>query len=205
MGLTVSAGEIADLAQGLAQVDLARRDDVFHTMRCILTHNLEEQAIFDLAFAAFWAGQRAWMMETEAGRRARTARSAAEENPPGKDVKSERIEDDAGEDLLLFPDPAVIEATVAAIVAAVATGNLTLERLQEAAGRVHLTNGPGKRLLITRMQQRRCRIDWVGERDATRHGSPLESVDALYANARVPALPGHAPARPERAAHHPDT
>jgi hypothetical protein len=97
MGLTVSAGEIADLAQGLAQVDLARRDDVFHTMRCILTHKLEEQTIFDLAFAAFWAGQRAWMMETEAGRRARAARSAAEENPPGKDVRSERIEDDAGE------------------------------------------------------------------------------------------------------------
>jgi uncharacterized protein with von Willebrand factor type A (vWA) domain len=98
MGLTVSAGEIADLAQGLAQVDLARRDDVFHTMRCILTHNLEEQTIFDLAFAAFWAGQRAWMMETEAGRRARAPRSAAEEDLRGKEVvKGEQIDDDAGE------------------------------------------------------------------------------------------------------------
>ena len=42
----------------------------------------------------------------------------------------------AGEDLLLVIDPAQIEATVAAIVAAVATGGLTLERLQEAAARV---------------------------------------------------------------------
>ena len=31
-------------------------------------------------------GQRAWIVETEAGRRARAARSAAEENPPGKEV-----------------------------------------------------------------------------------------------------------------------
>ena len=42
----------------------------------------------------------------------------------------------AGEDLLLFPDPAVVETIVAAIVAAVATGDLTLARLQEAAERV---------------------------------------------------------------------
>ena len=36
MGLAVCAAEIADAAQGLAQIDLARRDDVFHTLRCIL-------------------------------------------------------------------------------------------------------------------------------------------------------------------------
>jgi beta-N-acetylhexosaminidase len=42
----------------------------------------------------------------------------------------------AGEDLLLVIDPAQIERTVAAIVAAVATGSLSLERLQEAAARV---------------------------------------------------------------------
>ena len=42
----------------------------------------------------------------------------------------------AGEDLLLVVDPAQIERTTAAIVAAVATGRLPLERLQEAAARV---------------------------------------------------------------------
>jgi len=42
----------------------------------------------------------------------------------------------AGEDLLLVVDPDAVEETVAAIVAAVATGELTLERLQEAANRV---------------------------------------------------------------------
>ena len=41
----------------------------------------------------------------------------------------------AGEDLLLVVDPALVEDTVAAIVAAVATGDLTLERLQEASSR----------------------------------------------------------------------
>jgi len=44
----------------------------------------------------------------------------------------------AGEDLLLVVDPARVEETVAAIVAAVATGALELERLQEAASRVSL-------------------------------------------------------------------
>jgi len=42
----------------------------------------------------------------------------------------------AGEDLLLVVDAAAVEQTVAAIVAAVATGDLTLDRLQEAASRV---------------------------------------------------------------------
>ncbi|MFH1330366.1 MAG: glycoside hydrolase family 3 N-terminal domain-containing protein [Actinomycetota bacterium] len=42
----------------------------------------------------------------------------------------------AGEDLLLVVDPEVVEDTVAAIVAAVATGQLTLRRLQEASSRV---------------------------------------------------------------------
>jgi len=36
MGLAASSAEIADAAQGLAHDDLARRDDVFHTLRCIL-------------------------------------------------------------------------------------------------------------------------------------------------------------------------
>ena len=36
MGTAVSAAEIADAMPGLAHVSLARRDDVFHTLRCIL-------------------------------------------------------------------------------------------------------------------------------------------------------------------------
>jgi beta-N-acetylhexosaminidase len=42
----------------------------------------------------------------------------------------------AGEDLLLAVDPAQVEPSVSAIVAAVARGDLPLARLQEAAGRV---------------------------------------------------------------------
>jgi len=47
----------------------------------------------------------------------------------------------AGEDLLLVVDPAQVEPMVAAIIAAVATGDLPLERLQEAAARVRLLAG----------------------------------------------------------------
>ena len=68
-------------------------------MRCILTHNLEEQAIFDLAFAAFWAGQRAWMV----GDRGRTPGACNPAGHRGEAARqrgpctSARIEDDAGE------------------------------------------------------------------------------------------------------------
>jgi len=36
IGLAVSAAEIADTAQGLAHGDLARCDDIFRKLRCIL-------------------------------------------------------------------------------------------------------------------------------------------------------------------------
>ena len=42
----------------------------------------------------------------------------------------------AGEDLLMVVDAALVDDTVAAIVAALATGDLALERLQEASSRV---------------------------------------------------------------------
>lgn len=42
----------------------------------------------------------------------------------------------AGEDLLLVPDPAQVEPMVAALVAALATGELPLARLEEASARV---------------------------------------------------------------------
>lgn len=98
VGLAVSTTELAVLARALTYVDLARRDDVHTAMRCILTHTPDEQALFDQAFQAFWAGLQAWMVEAEAGRRARVARAAAQEEPPGKEtIHHERMEDETGE------------------------------------------------------------------------------------------------------------
>ena len=46
-------------------MDLTRREEVYHAARCILAHNLEEQELFNRAWAVFWAGEHAWLLETE--------------------------------------------------------------------------------------------------------------------------------------------
>jgi uncharacterized protein with von Willebrand factor type A (vWA) domain len=97
LGLPVSAGQVADLAEGLTHVDLTRRDDVDHAARCVLTHNLEEQVLFDRAWAAFWAGEHAWVVEVEGNKQARIARPAPEELPTGQEaLRGEKISQEAG-------------------------------------------------------------------------------------------------------------
>jgi uncharacterized protein len=60
LGLVVHTGRLLDVVDALAHIDLANREDVYHTCRTLLVHSQEEMAIFDRAFAAFWrhvAGQ----------------------------------------------------------------------------------------------------------------------------------------------------
>ena len=95
LGLAVSAGQIADLAEGLTHVDLARRDDVYHAMRCILAHSLEEQAVFERAFAVFWAGEQAWMMAADTRKQARMAHRGADLPDSDQARRGEKISEDA--------------------------------------------------------------------------------------------------------------
>ncbi|MCX6030162.1 MAG: VWA domain-containing protein [Chloroflexi bacterium] len=97
LGLAVSAGQIADLAHALTHVDLARRDDVYHAMRCILAHSLDERVVFDRAFEVFWAGEQAWVLAADASKQVRVARRAAEDLPGSDEVqRGEKISEDAG-------------------------------------------------------------------------------------------------------------
>jgi len=53
-GLEVGPGRLQDALRGLASVDLTRRDEVYHALRCTLVSRCDEIAVFDAAFAAFW-------------------------------------------------------------------------------------------------------------------------------------------------------
>ena len=53
-GLEVGPGRLQDALRGLEVVGLARRDDVYHTLRATLVARREEMDAFDAAFAAYW-------------------------------------------------------------------------------------------------------------------------------------------------------
>ena len=54
LGLEVHVGRLLDIAEALPHVNLAARDDVYHTCRALLVHRHEDLAVFDRAFDAFW-------------------------------------------------------------------------------------------------------------------------------------------------------
>jgi uncharacterized protein with von Willebrand factor type A (vWA) domain len=53
-GMEVGPGRLQDALRGLGVVGLARRDDVYHTLRATLVARREELDAFDAAFAAYW-------------------------------------------------------------------------------------------------------------------------------------------------------
>jgi uncharacterized protein with von Willebrand factor type A (vWA) domain len=56
LGLQVHMGRMLDVLDALPLVDLRERDEVYHACRSLLVHRHEDLAVFDRAFAAFWAG-----------------------------------------------------------------------------------------------------------------------------------------------------
>ena len=53
-GLEVGPGRLQDALRGLDVVGLARRDDVYNTLRATLVARREEMDAFDAAFATYW-------------------------------------------------------------------------------------------------------------------------------------------------------
>src|SRR5215218_8061210 len=54
LGLEVHVGRLLDVAAVLPQVNIGKRDDVFHTCRALLVHDRDDLPAFDRAFDAFW-------------------------------------------------------------------------------------------------------------------------------------------------------
>ena len=46
-----------DVTDALQHVDLASRDQVYHTCRALLVHRHDQLAVFDRAFEMFWSAQ----------------------------------------------------------------------------------------------------------------------------------------------------
>jgi uncharacterized protein with von Willebrand factor type A (vWA) domain len=53
-GLDVHTGRLQDLAEALQHINLAVRDEVYHTCRTLLIHRREDITTFDAVFDAFW-------------------------------------------------------------------------------------------------------------------------------------------------------
>src|SRR4029079_11107105 len=53
-GLEVGPGRLQDALRGLALVDLADREQVYHALRCTLVARHDHLDIFDAAFTAYW-------------------------------------------------------------------------------------------------------------------------------------------------------
>ena len=54
VGMDVATSRLVTAVDALTRVGLARRDDVYHTLRTVLVTRRDDVALFDAAFAAFW-------------------------------------------------------------------------------------------------------------------------------------------------------
>jgi uncharacterized protein with von Willebrand factor type A (vWA) domain len=54
LGLDVNPGRMIDLIQSLDYINLRRKEDFYHSTRCLLVQQREEIPLFDEAFEAFW-------------------------------------------------------------------------------------------------------------------------------------------------------
>ena len=73
VGIDVHPGRMIDVVQALQHVNLAAREEVYHTCRTLLVHGPEQIPPFDRAFDAFW---RAQPPDTVVGNRRETGRPA---------------------------------------------------------------------------------------------------------------------------------
>ena len=55
LGLDVHMGRMLDVLKALQLVDIASREEVYHTCRTLLVHRREDLATFDRAFDLFWS------------------------------------------------------------------------------------------------------------------------------------------------------
>jgi uncharacterized protein len=57
LGIDVHVGRLLDVMEALQYVDLASRDEVYHTCRALLVYRVDQISLFDRAFDAFWLGR----------------------------------------------------------------------------------------------------------------------------------------------------
>ena len=63
LGFHISSDQIYDLADGLAYIDLVRRDDFYYAARSFFVHDVGQIDLFERAFSLFWAGNLEFLVE----------------------------------------------------------------------------------------------------------------------------------------------
>lgn len=69
LGFHISSDQIYDLADGLAYIDLVRRDDFYYAARSFFVHDVAQIDLFERAFSLFWAGNLEFLVEFGAASR----------------------------------------------------------------------------------------------------------------------------------------
>jgi uncharacterized protein with von Willebrand factor type A (vWA) domain len=54
LGLDVNPGRMIDLVQALDYIEIGRKNDFYHAIRCHFVHHKDDIPLFDLAFELFW-------------------------------------------------------------------------------------------------------------------------------------------------------
>jgi len=69
LGFHISSDQIYDFADGLAYIDLVRRDDFYYAARSFFVHDVAQIDLFERAFSLFWAGNLEFLVEFGAASR----------------------------------------------------------------------------------------------------------------------------------------
>jgi hypothetical protein len=69
LGFHISSDQIYDLADGLAYIDLVRREDFYYAARSFFVHDVAQIDLFERAFSLFWAGNLEFLVEFGAASR----------------------------------------------------------------------------------------------------------------------------------------
>lgn len=69
LGIPVSSQQIYDLAEGLAYINVANRDDFYYAARAFLLNNIDQLQQFNLAFDLFWSKHIKVLVDLSGGRK----------------------------------------------------------------------------------------------------------------------------------------
>ena len=85
-GIDVHPGRMIDVVEALGHVNLAARDEVYHTCRALLVHRPEQLAVFDLAFDTFWRQRLGRLSSAAAASKLPTVNADMLQPPPSQEL-----------------------------------------------------------------------------------------------------------------------
>jgi uncharacterized protein with von Willebrand factor type A (vWA) domain len=93
LDIPVSSQQIFNLAEGVMNIDIARRDDFYHTARAFLLHDIDKLDQFDQAFDLFWSKHIKMLLEFSdaSGKREGSGDELNDENEAQENIRNRRV------------------------------------------------------------------------------------------------------------------